>query len=115
MCVIAWCFRARGGCPALFGFGRRRDERYRRAGIGTGALWGRESVRDASGDAVVCRDTGAAARGAAGAGSRCAGGAGRRLGKVAGKVAGRLGRLRENVWFLARGGGSGGAGRRGMW
>ena len=37
------------------------------------------------------------------------------LDKVAGKGAGRLGRLRGNVRFLARGGDSGGAGRRGMW
>lgn len=43
------------------------------------------------------------------------GSAGRRLDKVAGKGAGRLGRLRGNVRFLARGGDSGGAGRRGMW
>lgn len=43
------------------------------------------------------------------------GAAGRRLDKVAGKGAGRLGRLRGNVRFLARGGDSGGAGRRGMW
>ena len=49
------------------------------------------------------------------AGVGAPGGAGRRLDKVAGKGAGRLGRLRGNVRFLARGGGSGGAGRRGMW
>ena len=40
---------------------------------------------------------------------------GRCLDKVAGNGAMRLGRLRGNVRFLARGGDSGGAGRRGMW
>ena len=55
---------------------------------------------------IKCKSNGRCGRGGA---------AGRCLDKVAGNGAMRLGRLRGNVRFLAQGGDSGGAGRRGMW